>query len=475
MEEMCMKTPILDRLNLIRNKERISFHMPGHKGKNTLINWGDYIPYLDTTELPGLDNLHNAIGIIDESEKLAAKAFGAKQTMYSINGTTGSMYIALATVTNPGDKILVQRQSHKSIYNGAILNRLNIEYIYTNYNEKHHLYTGLDPRDIELKLKEDPSIKVVVITNPNYFGICSDIEKIAEIVHRYNRILVVDEAHGSHFAFSDRLPMTALQAGADMCVQSTHKTLPSFTQTSVIHVGSDRVDIDKLKSMSSLFQTTSPSYLFMLSIEIARAYMEGEGKQKLDENIDIIDKMIKDLNNMDRVYVFTRDEDDKTIKDKDITKILFSIEGIRGTDLKKILREEYGIYVEMADYYYALALSSVMNDKEEFDSLKRAIEDIALNKPEEDIKPFNFNLPKPEIHQPIYEAYYSPKEVIDLKESIGRVCSSLIIPYPPGIPLICPGEVITEDLIEYIEFATYAGIEILGLMGYNKEKIQVVK
>lgn len=470
-----METPILNKLNMIRKEERISFHMPGHKGKNTLINWGDYVPYIDTTELPGLDNLHNAIGIIDESEKLAARAFGTKRTMYSINGTTGSMYIALGTVTNPGDKILVQRQSHKSIFNGAILNRLNIDYIYTNYNEKHHLYTGLDPMDIELKLKEDPSIKVVVITNPNYFGICSDIEKIAEIVHKHNRILLVDEAHGSHFAFSDRLPITAVKAGADICVQSIHKTLPSFTQTSVIHVGSDRVDIDKLKSMSSLYQTTSPSYLFMLSLEIARAYMEGEGKHKLDENIDIIGEMIDDLSNTERVYVFTEDEDDKTIKNKDITKILFSIDGIKGTDLKKALREDYGIYVEMADYYYALALSSVMNDREDFYSLKNAIKEMALKKPKEDIKPFNFNLPKPLVHQPIYEAYYSPKEMVKLEESIGRVCSSLIIPYPPGIPLICPGEVITKELVEYIEFASHVGIEILGLMGYNKEKIEVVK
>lgn len=470
-----METPILNKLNMVRKEERISFHMPGHKGKNTLINWGDYIPYTDTTELPGLDNLHNAVGIIDESEKLAAKAFGAKHTLYSINGTTGSMYIALATVTNPGDKILVQRQSHKSIYNGAILNRLNIDYIYTNYNEKHHLYTGLDPKDIELKLKEDPSIKVVVITNPNYFGICSDIEKIAEIVHKYNRILLVDEAHGSHFAFSNKLPISAMKAGADICVQSIHKTLPSFTQTSVIHVGSNRVDIDKLKSMSSLYQTTSPSYIFMLSLEIARAYMEGKGRQKLDENIDIIDEMINDLNNTDGVYVFTEDEDDRTIKNKDITKILFSIDGIKGTSLKKALREDYGIYVEMADYYYALALSSVMNDKEDFNILKKAIKEMALKKPKEDIKPFNFNLPKPEVHQPIYEAYYSPKEVVGLEESIWRVCSSLIIPYPPGIPLICPGEIITKDLVEYIEFASHVGIEILGLMGYNKEKIEVVK
>ena len=205
-----MNTPILDRLNKLKKDNSISFHTPGHKGKNTLINWGDYIPYIDTTEIFGMDNLHDPKGIIKDSQDLAAKAFGAIETIYSVNGTTGGIYIALGGITNPGDKVLIQRNSHRSIYNGIILNRLNPEYIYPNYNKKHRLLTGIDPKALEAKLRQDKDIKVVVLVYPNYYGICSNIERIAEIVHKYNRILLVDEAHGRHFIFSEKMTISAL-------------------------------------------------------------------------------------------------------------------------------------------------------------------------------------------------------------------------------------------------------------------------
>ena len=173
-----MKTPILDELKKLTREKPISFHTPGHKGKNTLANWKELIPQIDLTELPGLDNLHDPSGVIAESLKLAAKSFGAKETLYSVNGTTGGLYIALAAITKPGDKILIQRNSHRSIYNGAILNRLDIEYIYPNYNKRYGLFTGVNPKAIEKKLKEDSNIRAVVITYPNYYGICSHIKAI---------------------------------------------------------------------------------------------------------------------------------------------------------------------------------------------------------------------------------------------------------------------------------------------------------
>ena len=469
-----MKTPILDRLNKLKQEKNISFHTPGQKGMNTLIDWGDYIPYIDTTEIFGTDNLHDPTGIIKESQELAAKAFGAKETIYSINGTTGGIYMALGAVTNPGDKILIQRNSHKSIYNGAILNRLNIEYIYPKYNEKHHILTGIDPEDVEKKLKEDKDIKVVVIVYPNYYGICSDVGEIAEIVHKYDRILLADEAHGSHFTFSDKLPKSALKAGADIVVQSTHKTLPSFTQTSMVHLGTNRVNINKLKDMSSLYQTTSPSYLFMASLEIARAYMEGEGKERLDKTIIKVDETIRTLQNIERVHIFTGDEEDKTIYDKDKTKILFKLEGLIGTKLDKILRENHNIYLEMADYRYGLALTSLMNEEEDFDKLIKAVEFISKNEPFTEIEDLSIDMPAPNIILPTSTAFYGKKKLIDLNKSVGKISASFITPYPPGIPLICPGEEITEELKEQIWFLMGKGIEIIGLIGYNKEKMEVV-
>ncbi len=469
-----METPIFDELKKLKDKNPISFHTPGHKGKNTLANWKEYIPQIDITELPGMDNLHDPRGIIKESQSLAAKTFGAKDTLYSINGTTGGIYIALGTITSPGDKILIQRNSHKSIYNGAILNRLDIEYVYPNYNEKYGIFTGIEPGTIEKKLKEDLKIKAVVLTYPNYYGICPNIKRIAEIVHKYDKILLIDEAHGSHFAFSEKLPISALEGGTDITVQSIHKTLPSFTQTSMIHVGTDRVNIEKLKTISSLYQTTSPSYLFMASLEIARAYMEGEGKVRLEKNIERIHKLIKRLREIPRVSVFTGDEEDKTIFDKDITKILFKIDGITGPEVSSLLRENYNIYLEMEDYQYCLALTSPMNDGRDFEVLIKGIEGIAKNTFYQEVNHINMDMPEPKIGLPIYEAFYSKKKTLDLKDSIGKLSASFITPYPPGIPLICPGELIREELIEYIGFLMDKGIEIVGLIGYNKEKIEVV-
>ncbi|HSH36936.1 aminotransferase class I/II-fold pyridoxal phosphate-dependent enzyme [Schnuerera sp.] len=469
-----METPIFDELRKLKDKNPISFHTPGHKGKNTLISWEDFIPQIDITEIPGMDNLHDPKGIIKESQALAAKTFGAKETIYSINGTTGGIYIALGGITNPGDKILIQRDSHKSIYNGAILNRLDIEYIHSNYNKSYGIFTGVDPYIIEEKLKKDQKIKIVILKYPNYYGICSNIKRIAKIVHKYGRILLVDEAHGSHFAFSDQLPTPALKAGADIVVQSIHKTLPSFTQTSMIHVGSNRVDIEKIKTMSSLYQTTSPSYLFMTSLEIARGYMEGEGRLRLKKNIELIRELTNQIDKISRAYVFTGDERDKTIFDKDITKILFKIDGISGPKLSKALRENYNIYLEMEDYQYCLALASLMNDERDFRILMEAIKEIAKIIVYEKTDSIPMDIPTPEIVLPIYKAFYSNKKRLDLKEAIGKTSASFITPYPPGVPLICPGEIITEELVEYIGFLIDKSIEIVGFIGYNKEKIEVV-
>lgn len=471
-----MKTPVFDALNKLMEENSVFFHMPGHKGKNTLINWGDYIPFIDTTETEGMDNLLDPRGIIQESQELAAKVFGAKYTQYAVNGSTGSIYIALATITKPGDKVLVQRNCHKAVYNAMILNRLNPVYMYPNYNEEYHVMTGLDPKEIDEILSEDDEIKVVVITYPNYYGVCSDLETIANIVHKHNKILMVDEAHGPHMTFSERLPKSALECGADIVIHSTHKTMASFTQTSMIHIGTDRVDLNKLRDRFQLYTTTSPSYLFTASNEIATAYMDTEeAKKKLEWNIDKCEETIKRLNAIARVFVFTGDKEDKTIFAKDNTKILFRIDGMKGSQVKKQLYAKYNIRLEMTDYYYALALTSLMNEEEDYERLIAAVEDLAKTAPYEDITPVSIKLPTSEVIMPIYEAYHSSKKQVELKYSIGKISATSIIPYPPGVPLVVPGEEITQELYDQITFLMENGIEIVGLMGYNKDRLVVVE
>ena len=208
-----MKTPVFEALKNLMEENSVSFHMPGHKGRTALVDWSKYIPYFDTTETEGMDNLLEPRGIIKDSQDYAAEVFGAKATFYGVNGSTGSNYIALATITKPGDKVLIQRNCHKSIHNGMIINRLNPVYIYPKYNETYNLLSGIDPEEVESILTDEPDIKAVVLTYPNYYGVCYDLKSIADIVHKHNKILMVDEAHGPHMGFSDKLPMSALEAG----------------------------------------------------------------------------------------------------------------------------------------------------------------------------------------------------------------------------------------------------------------------
>lgn len=471
-----METPVFNALKEKSKKNYISFHTPGHKGRNALIDWSKYIPQMDTTEIEGLDNLLDPDGIIKESQEAASKVYKTRATYYSVNGSTGSIYIGLSTITKPGDKVLIQRNSHKSIYNGIILNSLEPVYISPNYNEKHNITTGIDLEELEKKLKDHRDIKAVIITYPDYYGICCHIEKIAEIAHKYDAILMVDEAHGSHFNFSKDLPKSSIELGADIVVQSIHKTLPSLTQTSLIHVCSDRIDLNELQKNYQLYTTTSPSYLFIISCEAAIAYMD-DNRDRLGQKLTMVKSLISRLESLKGVNLFSKDIDDPSINDKDISKILLSVDGYSGKELLDILHRDYFIDMEMADPHYALALTSIMNDDNDYSKLYDALKDIAnrgLHGNKKDllkIKP----LPKEIIKISPSIAYHMDTENIKLENSLGRISGSTIIPYPPGIPLIVPGELISEEIINYISYLKDLNIAISGFLGYNKEYIRVTK
>lgn len=469
-----MKRPVFEALSKLKDENSVSFHMPGHKGKNTLFNWGDYIPAIDTTETYGMDNLLEPRGVILESEEEAAKVFGAMNTFYAVNGSTGSIYIAIATITKPGDTVIVQRNCHKSVYNALILNRLNPVYVYPKYNDDYHVLTGVDPDEIEDLILDNPEVKAVIVTHTNYYGIASDLERIAEICHNYGKILMVDEAHGPHMKFDDRLPKSALECGADIVIHSTHKTLTGFTQTSMIHVGSERIDINKLKDRFQLYTTTSPSYLFTLSNETACAYMDGEGRENLHHNVTKCLEFIEELKKIDRVEVFEGDEFDKTIKSKDNTKILFKLEGVKGSRLRKELYERHNIRLEMSDYYYALIFATLMNEDEDYDKLLEAIKDLSKNLSYEEVKHIKVNMPDPKIIIRPADAYYSSKKIISLKDSLGEIVTSPIIPYPPGVPLLVPGEEITEEILDHIQFLKESDLNIVGLLGDDQDSLVVV-
>lgn len=469
-----MKTPVMEALKDLVKEDSVSFHFPGHKGRYTNIDWKNLMPMIDTTETRGMDNLLEPTGIIKESQIEAAKVFKSKYTIYGVNGSTGSNYIALSAVTNRGDKILVQRNCHKSIYNSMILNDLEPVYIYPNYNKEYESTTGVNPDDIKEALEENDDIKVVVLTSPNYYGICSDIKTIAKIVHDKNKVLIVDEAHGPHIGFSDKYPESAIESGADIVIHSTHKTLPSITQTSLIHVCSDRVDMNKLRDRYQLYTTTSPSYLFTLSNEMGIAYMDNEGREKLDSMYDYLLDVRKRLHDIDGVTVLEKDPNDDTIFDLDISRILIDLRGYKGSELKSILYEDFNIRMEMNDYYSTLAMTTVMNNKDDFECLIKAIKEISQREKRNHIKDLSIDMPKPKVKIRPATAYFGKKKLVDLKDSIGRIAATSIIPYPPGVPLLAAGEEITKEIYDFMLFLLDNDINLVNLTDERK-KIVVVE
>lgn len=471
-----MKTPIINGLKKYTLENNKRFHMPGHKGKELLKFLGELIPEIDVTEVEGTDNLHNPSTIIYESQKLAAKVFGAKETFYSVNGTTGGLHGAITSAVKPGGKVLIQRDCHRAVYNALILGRITPKYIYPMYSKEKNITTTLEPEEIDKELSLDKDIEAVIITYPTYYGICSDIKRIAEIVHKYNKLLIVDEAHGSHLRFNNRLPISALDAGADIVVQSTHKTLPAFTQSSMIHVGSGRVDVEKLRAMVSIFQTTSPSYILMASIDFAVDYMNSQGEDKLESLLDNIEKWTSYMKQIEKVDIIDKDSRDSQIYDFDNTKLLMKIKGMTGKSIEEILREKYQIQLEMSDYYYGLALATILDDDKDFERLAYSVEDIVKKYSYMDMQLNSIDIKdiRADIKKSLHDAFHSESAEIEFIKSSGKISGDFIIPYPPGIPIVCPGEVISDDIISYIETLKKNNIQILGFLDYNKEKIKIV-
>lgn len=475
---------MMNELSKLSKRNMVSFHVPGHKSGKIFekykIDIGSNIGEFDITEIPGADNLYAPKSIIKESQKRAKDFYGSDYTFFLVNGTTCGIISMIMATTKPGDKIIVPRDCHKSVISGIILAGILPVYIKPEIYSKLFLMGAVTPEAIERAIQEHPDAKAVIITYPNYYGICSDIEKIVKIVRRHNKILLVDEAHGAHLKLSEKLPISALDAGADIVVHSTHKTLPAFTQGSMLHVKKGRVDIDKLKFMLSLNQSSSPSYLLMISLDMAMSIAAEEGRFLMEKLIENINGFKNEFTEIEGLNMISEEIIGRYgVKNIDITKLTISMKeiGIEGSKLEEILRKKYNIQVEMADIYNILAVSSIANEKNDFKRLCKALKSIhddrKINHKRIDIPEFSFRIPKIEILP--REAVYKEKENISFIESSGRISGEYIMPYPPGIPLICPGEVISREVIEYVKILKSLGISIVGVSDSSLDTIKVIK
>lgn len=450
------RIPIWEALQAYRDSHTINLHVPGHKRGQLYQKQGIDLPVelleLDTTEVSGIDNLFQPQSSIKEAQEIAAKVFGAKDTYFLVNGTSGGIIAMLLAVAKPGDKIIIPRNCHKSVISGAILAGLQVAYIYPKEDR-------ITPQQVEEAFRIHEDAKAVLITSPTYYGICSDLASIASITHNHKALLLVDEAHGSHFAFHPELPITALEAGADLCVQSTHKTLAAMTGGSMLHIGSNRINKIRIEQALSMVQTSSPSHIMLATIDLSRHIMQMQGYELLDQLIKDCKKFRKKINEIEGLSCVDSEIIDITRLTIDLSQI-----GITGMECDQLLRNQYGIQIEMADKNTIIAVVTVADHSSDIEAFLEALAQIA-QKHKKVVKvdnPIQYQEQKQIMS--LQQAFYANKRQVAVAASVGEVAGEMVVPYPPGIPILCPGEVITQENVLEIQKCLYENKTVYGIM-----------
>ena len=470
-------------LEIYSQEDYYPFHMPGHKRNPDTVNTD--LPFdRDITEIDGFDNLHHPEGILKKAQETAASVYDTKECYYSVNGSTAALLAAVSAAVPRNGQILVARNCHKAVYHALYLRNLIPTYVYPQMDPKWWINGGISSDKVERALAENPEIKAVLLTSPTYDGVVSDIEKIAEIVHRYEIPLIVDEAHGAHFHFSNYFPTSAAELGADLVIQSFHKTLPSMTQTAVLHNCSDRVDSRLIRRFMGIYQSSSPSYILMASMDACMEKMSSDGNEMFREFTKILEKTRRRLSECKYIRLVSPEIGTAGVFDYDRSKLLFSTRyaSMTGSELAQILLEKYHIQVEMETEHYVLALAAVGDSREGFERLCQAIEEIDQEEAQKKKEKRETEEPKAgrtaytslSQFMSITEAMESESEIRKLEESVGRISAEFGYLYPPGIPLIVPGEQITGQFIRNMRIYMEEGLYLQGLEDYTNETIRVV-
>ena len=491
---------LLERLTEYAGSDAYPFHMPGHKRREIPdgIPGGFPDPYgIDITEIDGFDNLHHAEGILKDAMETAAAIYGADRSWYLVNGSTCGILSAVFATTENGGKILTARNCHKAVYHAICLNRLEAEYLYPEEITEFGINGGIRAEDVRKALEKDAmrcagnsgdvrgkitKIQAVLITSPTYEGVVSDIRAIADAAHEYGIPLIVDEAHGAHLEYADQchsFPKSALEYGADIVIQSLHKTLPCFTQTAILHVKGKLVDQDRISRDLSMFQTSSPSYLFMAGTERCIRYMDGDGRNEMVRYEERLEHFMKRMEGLQVLEVLDREICGKyrTVAGWDPSKIVVSTmraEDFHGEELAETLRRKYHLEMEMTAPEYVIAMTSLMDTEEGFERLGTALLEIdgvlrrrmesgrkekAASETPEGLES---KLSHPVRRMLICEAMDADTERTAFQDTVGKVSAEFVYLYPPGIPIIAPGEVFTDAIVEKIMAYKAAGLLVQG-------------
>ena len=483
------RAPLFEAMRDYAQKDMSAFHTPGHKqGRGADPEFralvGDNMLRIDLCELPEVDNLHDPDGVIKEAQELAAEAHGADHTFFLVNGSTTGNNAMIMAVCEPGDKILIPRNAHKSCIGGTILSGARPCWMRPVWDDQLCVAHGVTAEEVEAALEQHPDAKGVCIVYPTYFGGVADLKRIADICHAHGKPLLVDEAHGPHFHFHDGLPISGIQAGADMVVQSTHKIVSGMTQASMLHVQGDRVNVNRVRNVLQLIQSTSPNYVLMASLDTARRQMATTGAKMLGETIALAEDARARLNAIEGVYVFGRDRcAPGGLYDLDVTKLTVNVTGLGMTGFMAldVLNDEFNVQSEMATLHNVLLIVTIGNDQRDLDRVVDAFQVLADRARRwgtmgTSALPTSLPMPSglPEGRLTPRDAFFATTETIPFETSTGRVCAEIVAPYPPGIPILAPGEVISAEAIEYLKVVHQMGGFINGPEDVRLRTIKVV-
>lgn len=476
------KAPLFEAMKAYHKKNVVPFDVPGHKhgkGIPELVEYfGSTMLELDVNSMKDLDNLSNPIGVIRDAEELAADAYYADHGFFLVNGTTAGVQAMVMSVCEPGDKIILPRNAHKSAVTALILSGAIPVYIQPEVNEELGIAMGVSIESVEKAIARHPEAKAVLLIHPTYYGAISDVKSIVKTAHKYGMAVLVDAAHGAHLNFHAELPDDAIALGADMCAVSTHKTGGSLTQSSLLLLREGIVDAKSVKTTLNLTQTTSASYLLMGSIDVARKLLATKGEEMLTAVLGFSRWAREEINKIDGCYAFGKElVGTSGVFDFDETKLGINVRnlGLTGLEVYDILRDEYNIQTELGDLYNVLAIVSLGDTQESLGALVAAMKDIAVKyRRNEEVKLTKGILKNPDIIVSPRDAYYSEKRSVSLEDAIGEISGESIMAYPPGIPIVTPGEKITKEMIEYVKLLKQEESLLQGTEDPYAENIKVL-
>ncbi len=475
-----INAPIYEALRKFRRMRVVPFDVPGHKrgrGNMELTEFlGEDCMNVDVNSMKPLDNLCHPVSVIKDAEELAAEAFGAAHAFFMVGGTTSAVQSMIMYACKSGEKIIMPRNVHRSAINALILTGAIPVYVDPDCNNELGIPLGMSVSQVEKAIRENPDAKAILVNNPTYYGICSDIKKITELAHANNMLMLADEAHGTHFYFGENFPISAMAAGADIASASMHKSGGSLTQSSFLLMG-ERINADYMRQVVNLTQTTSASYLLLSSLDISRKRLALSGREIFEKTVQMAEYAREEINSIGGYYAFSRElVNGDSVYDFDVSKLSVHTLpiGLAGIEVYDLLRDEYDIQIEFGDIGNILAYISVGDRTRDIERLISALAEIKRRFGKSGTGMLTQEYINPVVAETPRRAFYADKISLPLDEAAGHVCSEFVMCYPPGIPILAPGELITPQIIEYIKYAKEKGCQMTGTEDINIERLNVL-